>query len=289
MKKLLLIILVFLISASIFAQRTVKVEAEYTYVVPENTTIEQAKMTAIDRAKIQAIADEFGTIVNQSNLTYIENDGNSSSITFQSLGGSDVKGEWIETIDEPAFDIGYEQNMLVVKVKVKGRIREIKNSHVDLIVQILCNGTEPKYERSDFKNGDDLYLRFQSPVDGHLAVYLVDYSAKTAYCMLPYSQSSDNTQSIQKDREYIFFSAKDAPDIFRDEVDEYVLTCSSGIERNDLYVIFSPNDFVKANSQKTEESLPRELSIAEFNEWLTRIRKSDNQIQIHNQLLTIKN
>lgn len=271
-----------------FAQKIVKVETEYTYVAPENITIEQAKLTALDRAKIQAIADEFGTLVTQNNSTYIENQNGNSSINFQSLGGSDVKGEWIETIGDPEFYIEYEQNLLVVNVKIKGRIREITTSQVDLIVQILCNGTSPQFERSDFKNGDDMFLRFQSPIDGSLVVYLVDYSSQTAYCLLPYSQSTEVVQKIEHDKAYVFFSIKEAPPEIRNDVDEYALTCDGNIERNDIYVIFSPNEFVKANSQITENSRPRELSFNDFNEWLSKIRKRDNKIQITNKVLTIK-
>lgn len=271
-----------------YAQKVVKVEAEYTYVAPENISIEQAKLTALDRAKIQAIADEFGTLVTQNNTTYIENVNGNSNINFHSLGGSDVKGEWIETIGEPEYNIRYEQSLLVVNVIVKGRIREITTSQVDLLVQILCNGTSPQFERSDFKNGDDMFLRFQSPIDGSLVVYLVDHSSQTAYCLLPYSRSTEAVQKIEHDKAYVFFSIKDAPVEMRNEVDEYTLTCDGNIERNDIYVIFSPNEFVKANSQITEDSRPRELSFNDFNEWLAKIRKRDNRIQITNKTITIK-
>lgn len=73
----------------------VEVCAEYIYHVPENTT-EQAKLTVLDRAKLQAIANEFGTIVSQSNTTFVRNENGIPMYDFQSIGGSDVKGEWIE-------------------------------------------------------------------------------------------------------------------------------------------------------------------------------------------------
>jgi hypothetical protein len=49
-----------MLSLSAFAQKVKTVEGEYTYYAPENVTVEQAKITADDRAKIQALADEFG-------------------------------------------------------------------------------------------------------------------------------------------------------------------------------------------------------------------------------------
>lgn len=283
------ILVILLLPMCSYAQKTVKVTSEYTYVAPDNITLEQAKLTAVDRAKIQAIADEFGTLVTQSNTTYVSNTNGDSSIDFLSLGGSDVKGEWIETIGEPEITPSYEQGMLVIKVKISGRIREIKSSKVDLLAQVLCNGTTPQYERSEFMNGDDMFLRFQSPVDGYLVIYLLDYTAQTAYCLLPYSQSSDAAQKIEHDRSYIFFSSKDAPTELKNIVDEYTLTCSSSIERNDIYVLFSPNEFNKSNTIQTSDTLPREISYQEFIKWLSEIRKRNNNIQITNKSLTIKN
>lgn len=289
MQRLLAIFLALFVSASMLAQKTVKVDAEYTYIAPENMTLELAKLTALDRAKIQAIADEFGTIVSQNNSTYVENNNGKSNINFQSVGSSDVKGEWIETIGEPQYDISYEQNMLVVKVQVRGRIREIVTSQIDLVAQVLCNGTTPQFERSEFRSGDEMYLRFQSPVDGNLVVYLVDHAAQTAYCLLPYSQSTDSAQRIEHDKPYIFFSAKEASVDIRNLVDEYTMTCSGDMERNDIYVLFSPNEFVKANSMQTDDYRPRELPFKTFNEWLAKLRSKDNKLQIINKSLTIKN
>ena len=289
MQRIFAILLALLVTASIFAQKIVKVEAEYTYFAPENVTLEQAKLTAFDRAKIQAIADEFGTIVSQSNSTYVENHNGNTNINFQSVGGSDVRGEWIETIGEPEYTIAYEQNMLVVKVRVKGRIREVATSQIDLIAQILCNGTTPRFERNEFRSGDEMYLRFQSPVDGYLVVYLVDHATQTAYCLLPYSQSTDFAQKIEHDKPYIFFSAKETPMDICNLVDEYTMTCSGDIERNDIYVLFSPNEFVKANSMQTDDCRPRKLPFKAFNEWLAKHRKNDRNLQFINKSLTIKN
>lgn len=289
MKEFLIILSIILVSIPSFAQKLIEVESEYIYVVPENMTIEQAKLTALDRARIQAIADEFGTLVSQSNTIFVENINGSSGINFQSLGTSDVKGEWVETVGEPVFEIAFEQNMLIVKVKVKGRIREIISSEIPLKVQVLCNGTSSKHERYEFKNGDDMFLRFQSPVDGFVAIYLIDYSEQTVFCMLPYSQSPDAVQKIERDKAYIFFSVKEAQPETRDIVDEYILTCNGNIERNDIFVVFSPEEFVKANVSKTELSQPGVLSFNEFNQWLAKTRKQNDKIQLYSKSLTIKN
>ena len=91
------------VAAVSFAQKVQKVTATYTYYAPENVTLEEAKHTALDRAKISAIADAFGTLVTQNNSTVITNQNGESDNRFFSLGGSEVKGEWVETIKEPVY------------------------------------------------------------------------------------------------------------------------------------------------------------------------------------------
>lgn len=270
-----------------FAQRSEKVCAEYIYHAPENISLEEAKRIALDRAKVQAIANEFGTIVSQSNTTLVSNRNGEASSDFFSIGGSDVKGEWIETIGQPEFIITYEQGMLVVKAIVTGRIREIVSAQIDLKVEVLCNGTDLKYARSDFKSGDDLYLYFKSPVNGFLTVYLLDEVSQMVYCLLPYKSSSEAVTPIGKDKHYIFFSAKHAGDVGH-LIDEYEMTCNESVERNTIYVIFSPNEFAKANSNKVDDLLPQELSFKEFQKWLVKLRNRDKEIVTINKNIIVK-
>jgi len=253
------------------------VEAEYIYHAPENVTLEEARRTALDRAKIQALADAFGTIVSQTNATHVQNRNGSSDVDFLSIGGSEVKGEWIETIGEPVYDISYEQGMLIVKVSVKGKAREIVSAQIDIKTKVLRNGTEDKFESDEFRDGDDLFLSFVSPVSGYLAVYLVDAEQK-AYCLLPYRNQTDGIYKLKANRRYLFFNIKEAPQQERPYVDEYVMTCSRSSEQNQIYVIFSPYPFAKAADNASAETLPRELNFEEFQKWLVKCKIKDNQM-----------
>ncbi len=116
MRRIFLAYLLLGFVAVAFAQKTQKVTATYTYYAPDNVTLDEAKRTALDRAKISSIADAFGTIVTQSNSTITVNENGKSDSRFFSLGGSDVKGEWLETTKEPIYKISYEGNMLLVSV-----------------------------------------------------------------------------------------------------------------------------------------------------------------------------
>lgn len=275
------------VTLGITAQSVKNIKGEVIYRAPESVSIEEAKRIALEYAKIQLIADEFGTLVSESNINITENKNGNSSSTFHSLSSSDVKGEWIETTEEPKFQISFEQNMLIVKVKVAGRIREIKSAKIDCNAKILCNGTETRFEQTEFKSGDQLFLQFSSPVDGFLAVYLID-SNKDAYCLLPYQSDSDGKTAIKHGHEYIFFSQKESPEEERSLVDEYVMTCDKDIEYNQLYIVFSPNNFTKALDKNAGETLPRMLSYEDFHKWLAKCRRHDVKMTTEIKYITIK-
>ncbi|MBO5642370.1 MAG: DUF4384 domain-containing protein [Prevotella sp.] len=274
-----LVITLTLFSLTVLAQKTKTVEGEYTYHAPENVTLEQARRTALERAKIQALADEFGTIVSQTELSRVENVNGKSDVNFLSFGGTEVKGEWIETIGEPIYNIRYEGNVLVISCSVKGKAREIVSAQIDFTAKVLRNGTEEKFESAEFRNGDDLYLLFQSPVKGYLAVYLMDADGQ-AFCLLPYRKQTDGIYPIKANQRYVFFNERLAPSSERPQVDEYVMTTERSSEYNQICVIFSPNQFVKAVDGNADEGLPRQLSSDDFNKWLVKCRKHDEDMNV---------
>ena len=267
-------------------------EGQFTYHAPENVTPAQAKAFALEQARLNAIAEEFGTIVAQTNITQIETDNAQTSTKFVSLGSSDVRGEWIEDIGKPEYVIIYEGNTQIITCKVKGKAREIVVSKTDYLVKVLRNGTDDKYESDQFKSGDDLFMSFQSPVKGFLAVYLVD-DDENVQCLLPYSGQQDGIYRVEANKRYVLFSEKDAP---RDPVDEYVLQAEHSVEHNQIYVIFSPNQFVKAVDAASAKiadvagivGYPRELSFEKFHQWLAKCRRHDKSLCLTKILLTVK-
>lgn len=269
------------------AQKTERVTATYTYYAPEHVSIEEARRVALQRAQLQAIADAFGTIVTQSNATRVRNENGKSDVSLLSLGASEVRGEWLRTDGEPEYDIAYEDGMLAVTVRVKGLIREIVNAAVDFQAKVLRNGTEDRFEGEEFRNGDDLYLSFRSPVDGFLTVYLLDAEG-TAYCLLPYRNDTGGRVAIEGNRHYVFFSLDDVPAEERSIVDEYTMTCSRDGELNQIYVIFSPQLFTKAVDYAGEGLQPRELPYEEFQEWLFKCRKQDPEMRVEVKGILIK-
>lgn len=281
-------ILMFLgVATTSYAQRTRKVHGEYIYHAPENVSLEQAKKTALSRAQIQALGDEFGTVVAQHNATLMNNTNGSTQTDFTSLSSSDVKGEWLETIGEPKYEISYEQGMLVVKCAVSGKARELVATQNSFVAKILRNGTEDRFESDNFKSGDDLYLSYQSSTKGYVAVYLIDDS-KNAYCLLPYQSSQDGKVRVDANTRYVFFNSKTAAPLFQPaDVDEYNMTCEKAAETNYIYVISSPNPFIKAIDNAVV-GLPRELKYEDFQKWLTKNRTADKDMQVEIKTISVK-
>ena len=156
------------------AQRTATVSAEYTYYAPDNLTLEQAKQKAVQRAMLEAIAAEFGTLVQQMSTTSVTNADGKSFVGYSSLGSSDVRGEWIRTIGQPEFDMDYRDGQLIINVKIKGEAREIDYMKPQFVTRILRNGTKENYESEEFRDGDYLYMSVISPVSGYAAIFCKD-------------------------------------------------------------------------------------------------------------------
>lgn len=286
-KKYLCCFICIVFSICCFSQKIKTVDGEYTYVVPENVNLDKAKYIALERLKIQLIEEEFGATVSQSNSTLVKNNNGKSDVDFVSIGGSEVNGEWIETIGTPRYNIYYEKDMLVVSVKAKGRIREIISTAVDVKSLVLRNGIEDRFESDTFKSGDDLYISFQSPTNGYLVVYLVD-TEQRAFCLLPYQNMKEGFFNVEANKRYVLFSAQTASSEIKPYVDEYTMTCTHDQEINQLYVIFSTSPFVKAIDDKLEKELPRELSNEDFQKWLAKYRTRDTNMVVKKKTITIR-
>jgi len=283
-------IFITLFITNLSAQKTVKVCGEYIYHAPENVSLEQAKKTALERAKLAAMAEKFGTTVSQWNTSIVTNENEKSDISFFSLGGSEVNGEWIKDVKVDYKPPPYiEQEMMVISVSVCGEAREITRANIDFSAKVLSDA-EKKYETDNFNDGQNIYLSFRSPVNGYLAVYLVDED-ETAFCLLPYSKDPTGNVPVKAGKEYIFFSPKHADPAEKQLVEEgYKLlnSNSKSIETNFLYIIFSPNEFIKANDVQKDRLLPGELPFADFQKWLAKNRQRDKDMQVETKSLTIR-
>ena len=270
MRYYFLILLFLLISLYSLGQRVENICGEYKYIVPENVSLAEAKAIAIERARLTAIANEFGTTVSQTNLatTHIEN--GTTRNDFLSLGETEVKGDWLGDTKEPEIRPVYENNQLVIYASVCGKVRELKTAEVELRMQIMNNGIETE----QFKNNDKVAIRFKSPVNGYVAIFVRDDNAGIVSCMLPYENENGKARVVKNSKEYIYLSTADPIYPYQEET---ILVTNKKIEFNTFVLVFAQNEFSMPLSEMGE--FVPELSVEDFQKWLRRNRMSDKTMQ----------
>ena len=274
-----------------YAGDITRVAATYEYVSgnPDETPA-QAEAKAFEYARRKALEDKFGLDVSSVTNTLVTNrtgNGNEHSETnVFALGETSVRGEWIETVSEKVLEKNFTNGFWIIKVRVEGRARNYAAEKADIHFAFVRNiqDIDPPVT---FRDGNDIFLRFSSPVSGKLCVYLVDED-KNAFCLLPYPKQQNGAQSVEANKEYIFFSSD-----FDESAQEYTLNCERSSEQNALYVIFSPNDFTKAADKQggknvRDEQLPRELTYEALMKWLARNQTNDPDMAVHSTLITIR-
>ncbi len=274
-----------------FAGDIVRVSAVYKYVSSNpNETPKEAQNTAIKRAKQQALEDQFGSDVSSVSSTFVKNrqEGKEvkSEVNVLSTGEIAVRGEWIETTKEQVLEKKFENGFWIIKVRVEGLARKNSAEKVDIQCKFIRDVNDVESPVT-FRDGNDIFLRFSSPVAGSLCVYLVD-EEQNAYCLLPYMNNQLGYQSVEANKEYIFFSSK-----YDKDAQEYTLNCERSSEHNIMYVIFSPNKFTKvadnqAGKNFRDEQLPRELSYEDLQKWLSRSQMKDPEMVVRTIPITIQ-
>ena len=277
-----ILILVFPLTLS--AQRTCKVSGEYTYHVPGHVSIEEAHATAVERAKMQALADEFGTFVAEHTSVWQQYSNGSSETDFLSLGECVVRGEWLKDLDEPEIKDNFADGIFYVTARVRGKAREIVGAPIAFDAKVLRRADD-RHEPDIFYDGDDIFLSFRSPADGYLAVYLMDEQGE-AFRYLPYGTDGSGSFPVKANKPYTLFSrqhGENGPDCV-----EYYLTCDKATEQNMLYIVFSPNKFWIAIDEDHQTGMPRQQSFRDFQKWLSHCRANDKDMQLVVKPIMIK-
>ena len=262
------------IDFSIGASDIKTVQGESTFYGESSHSLNDCKRFALEQARIAALAKEFGTTVSQDVYQRDMISGNTESNYFSMLNRTEVNGEWIADEGEPRYTVSHDaDDNYVVKCVIRGTARRLTNEAVEFDAAVLRNGNEKRFADTRFRNGDDMKLFFRAPVAGYLAVYLVD-DARNVYSLLPYSNNSDGIIRTSRDKDYVFFDLEKADRAFG-EPDAMILTAEGDVERNQMYVIFSPTMFSRALDNGAAGSAPRSLSYDDFTDWLTKVRKRD--------------
>lgn len=269
------------------AQKEKKVEGTATYIVGENEdiTIPEAKKECVNRARAEAIRSAFGETIT-SNANMVDADLNGKEISqFVEETSLLSQAEWLGDTKEPKIDVNYVDDKLVITATVWGKAREIKKSKIDFKWKILRGTPGGMVESNDFNNKDRIYISFQSPAAGFLAIYLLDSTQKEASCLLPYKTNATGQQHIMPGHEYLFFDKSADPRAIG-----YDLTTKAPMEMDQVVLIFSPNPFTKCLETTNDRRHPNSLAIDDFEKWLSKMRNQDkNMVVDRGQWLKITN
>ena len=260
------------------AQRTkqneIQVQGRATYSVGENEaiTLSDAKERCLLRARINAIKEHFG-----DRIAVIEEEVNDSYFR-QVLAES--KADWLRDLGKPFISVSYQNDILTFSAAVKGVIREIASSPINIKHKMLTSGDR---ETNVFDDGDRFFLSLQSPVDGYAAVYLLDDVNKVATRMLPYD-ANEYGYDIKRGREYLFFDRN----VDR-AAGEFVLRTDLETEKNRLVIIFSKKPIPPCEAILDRRSSVDNSKLEAFNNWLYRCQSMDTGMVVIRDVITIKN
>ncbi len=258
--------------ASIAKQKLHEVEGTYEYYLPRNEARDKGEQTALERAMLSAMADEFGTLVSQHTLMNTHVSDDRESLDYWSTAALAVRSEWVETLGKPSFGIRLDGDDIVITCTVRGKARPISAGKADVAVRILRN--DPQTEANTFAEGDHIMVRFSSAVDGYLTIFLQGDDGMV-YRMLPFYHQREGSMKVDGGQDYLLFSSTAG------DAEQYELRTDKALERNTLYFIFSPNEYTKPiDSRAATDTGLRELTATAFRRWLDTRRAADPSLQV---------
>lgn len=276
--KILITLLLVLVSSFASAQSLKSVKGTATLVVADNMTIPQAEQECLRQARNNAIKEAFGeTVTSSTNMMDATVNGKTVS-NFIEETSLVAKGTWVRDTKNPEISRNISaEGKVEIKATVWGKAREIVRAPIKLTWKVLKAPQQGKgrIESTDFFNHDRIYIDFKSPVDGYVAVYLLNTANNNVDCLLPYKSDSKGQHKVKGGVKYTFFDkAKDVRAV------GYNLTTGSAYEIDQVFVIFSPNAFTKSIDSNSGSSRPTTLTKDEFQKWLSHQTDFDKDMVV---------
>lgn len=283
----LISVLTLMAALPVFGQGTRTISGDYTFYGDRSHSPEACREAALEGARVSALAKEFGTLFTTVFDTQNKKVGDDEIQNTEYVTRSEVKGEWLADIGEPSYDVSIDNDgNYIVRCRIRGKAKAISNESTDFEADVMRNGTDHRNSTTRFRSGDDMFVSVKTPVDGYLSIYLVGEN-RDVYSLFPYYTSSNNDIKLRRGREYMLFDPAKSPEELG-QADELVLSSDSDIERNSLYLIFSPNRYSLAVDTESGNYSPRELSYKEFSKWLLKSRQRDPKLGVKVIRLTIE-
>lgn len=273
--------LLFIGATSSLAQKKKKaypVHAKDSLVIDTHSskTLSEALAECIRKAQMQAIKDRFGTNLSEDkkvNMSTI--DGVSSQSFFATLS-ENLKGRWLRETQTPSITVDYKDGALKFIAEVWGEGIEITKANTDVKWSVL---NEKGQASNTFLSGERLFVNFRSPINGYVAVYILNES--TAYCCLPFPEESSHP--VKGGQQYMWVGKEDTAH------PEIQLTTDYSLEAYDVVLLFSSKAFSKTDEQTGDSRTPSNLPSKNFKKWLQRIQLEDSEMVVREERIIVRN
>lgn len=279
MKRFILSFLILLLACGVaMAQKEKTVDGTATITVADNMTIPQAEQECLRQARNNAIKDAFGeTVTSSTNMMDATVNGKTVS-NFIEETSLVAKGNWIRDTKKPEISRSItDDGKVIVTAKVWGKAREIVRAPIQITWKVLKTPQqqEGRVESTDFTNRDRIYIKFRSPVDGYVAIYLLNTANDNVDCLLPYKSDAKGQHKVKGGLEYTFFDkANDSHAV------GYNLTTNMPYEVDQLFVVFSPNAFTKSIDNNSGSTRPTTLTKKDFQKWISGLTDYDKDMVV---------
>lgn len=260
------------------------IEASVLLKAESHSCIGEMHNQALKEAKLKALADTFGTVVQQGVQTTVGS--GAQGVKSESVIDTQVKGEWVKTISEELEwilrkePVGKKQEqVLYLKAYVKGKARALETSHVDIIAKTLNCDDDIECETTFFKNEEPVYLYLRSAKKGYVNIFLNEDDE--VYRLLPYQTMEQEAIKIQADKDYFLLSASanTLEGVEAMDVDEYYLENGHLAQKfYQIYVVFSEKEFDKPHLDTSQEGV-KFIRKKKFQKWLLKNKRFNPYFQ----------
>lgn len=276
MRRLIFILIAANLLPVLAMAKDVAISGTYGLVLPSDMSESEGRTLAVEKAILQALADEFGTVVAAEAWLDIRSDGAESADSFWQLGTTLVKGEWICHTREPEIVKSIAgSGETVITARVWGKARAIESPKAEIEAYVSAPGAGAAQKR--FANGSRFTLHFRSAAQGYVAVFLIDENDDVCR-LLPYAGDGSAAVAVNAMEQYEFFASQKGME------EQYELRIGGEDERtkarNVIYVVFSTRPYARPLDEYYKDRGLRILTRRAFMEWLGKQRGADGEMSV---------
>lgn len=284
MRKFLFIVLLCFCS-TVFAQnKLVSGCGEYSFVVPDNITREEAKKYAIAKAKDDAFVGAYGENLSSSQVLKTEDKNGIANTTFEEYSELTKDYEWMTDTKEPSltYEMDPQTGQTRITAKVCGKFRKI-GSQTELTTSVLCNGIEKEF----FRSGDTVGIRFTTAEDGFLSIFSKEESGNT-YCWLPYVNEAGKPRLMKRNKAYSLVCQEDP--IFPSPQIQGPIILITDQESEDVvvWIVFSTSEYALPTMEYDSTNDIYYIRTEDFERWYYKSRNKNPNFQRLEKRIIIK-